>query len=104
MVIPRQLGVLVKFGAVAPTSDGVEAEVNAENRASHVNDWMASAAEAVPTVSPYISSVSPPAVGRCLAGVLPCAQLVTIAAAGHMLAEERPQEVAAQIQAFLEGP
>lgn len=49
-------------------------------------------------------SVSPPAVGRCLAGVLPCAQLVTIAAAGHMLAEERPQEVAAQIQAFLEGP
>ena len=64
MVIPRQLGVLVKFGAVAPTSDGVEAEVNAENRAAHVNDWMASAAEAVPTVSPYISSVSPPAVAK----------------------------------------
>ena len=45
--------------------------------------------------------VSPPAVGEYLTELLPESQLVTFATASHALAQERPDEVAQCIQAFL---
>jgi pimeloyl-ACP methyl ester carboxylesterase len=45
--------------------------------------------------------ISPPAVGRHLASLLPNASFQTLSGAGHMLAEEKPDEVAASISAYL---
>jgi pimeloyl-ACP methyl ester carboxylesterase len=46
-------------------------------------------------------AISPPEVGRYLAGLLPDARLVTVPGAGHSLAEDRPDDVARHIEAFL---
>jgi pimeloyl-ACP methyl ester carboxylesterase len=45
--------------------------------------------------------LSPPAAGRYLAGLLPHATFVTVPGAGHMLAGESPEILAAHVQTFL---
>ena len=45
--------------------------------------------------------ISPVAVGRYLAGVLPHLELVVVKGAGHSLAQEQPDQVAEHIRAFL---
>ncbi len=47
--------------------------------------------------------ISPIVVGKYLASVLGNAKLVTIRGAGHDVAERKPDEVAGQIRAFLDG-
>ncbi|HLF79219.1 MAG TPA: alpha/beta hydrolase [Dehalococcoidia bacterium] len=46
--------------------------------------------------------VSPPALGRYLAGLLPNASFLTIPHTSHMLAEEQPGPVARHMQVFLD--
>jgi poly(3-hydroxyoctanoate) depolymerase len=49
-------------------------------------------------------AVSPLAVGQLLAARLPAARLLVVPGEGHLFAEERPDEVARAIRAFLTDP